>query len=129
MITFRQLILNKKTRIKKYKKVKHPALKGCPQKKAICIRVYTTSPKKPNSAVRKVAKVALILSRKIIVAIPGIGHNLQKYSNVLVRGGRVRDLPGVGYKMIRGLLDFSQKEKFARQNKRSKYGVKRYKDD
>lgn len=129
MITFHQLISNKKTRIAKYKKTKHPALKGCPQRKATCMKVYTTSPKKPNSAVRKVAKVLIMPKKRLIVYIPGIGHSLQKYSNVLVRGGRVRDLPGVGYKMIRGVLDFNQPERYTRQNKRSKYGVKRHNKD
>jgi len=108
---------------KKFKR-KCPALLGNPQQKGICTKVYTTSPKKPNSAVRKVAKVLLTNSeRSVIVYIPGQGHSLQKFSNVLIRGGRTPDLPGVRYKMVKGRLDFSSVETVTRRNSRSKYGV------
>jgi len=104
-------------------KSKSPALGGCPQKRGVCIRVYTTTPKKPNSALRKVAKVRLSNGREVIAYIPGIGHNLQEHSVVLVRGGRVKDLPGVKYHIIRGALDAAGVEK--RRKSRSKYGAKR----
>jgi small subunit ribosomal protein S12 len=108
-------------------KSKSPALEGCPQKRGVCIRVYTTTPKKPNSALRKVAKVRLSNGREIIAYIPGIGHNLQEHSVVLVRGGRVKDLPGVKYHIIRGALDAAGVEN--RRKSRSKYGAKRPKTD
>jgi small subunit ribosomal protein S12 len=98
-------------------------LLGCPQRKATCLKVYTTTPKKPNSAVRKVAKVRLTTGKKILVYVPGLGHSLQQYSVVLVRGGRVRDVPGMHYKLIRGPYDFSIEEKFLRVHGRSKYGI------
>lgn len=110
-------------REKKKWKSKSPALEGCPQKRGVCIRVYTVTPKKPNSALRKVAKVRLSNGREVIAYIPGIGHNLQEHSVVLVRGGRVKDLPGVRYHIIRGTLDAAGVEN--RRTSRSKYGTKR----
>ncbi|MDY7017460.1 MAG: 30S ribosomal protein S12 [Nitrospirota bacterium] len=102
-----------------------PALAGCPQKRGVCIRVYTTTPKKPNSALRKVARVRLTNGSEITVYIPGEGHNLQEHSVVLVRGGRVKDLPGVRYHIIRGALDTAGVKE--RHRSRSKYGTKRQK--
>ena len=104
-------------------KSKVPALQRCPQKRGVCTRVYTTTPKKPNSALRKVAKVRLTNQREVISYIPGEGHNLQEHSVVLIRGGRVRDLPGVRYHVLRGVLD-TQGVKDRKQS-RSKYGAKR----
>jgi small subunit ribosomal protein S12 len=100
-----------------------PILKESPQRKGTCVKVRTTSPKKPNSAVRKIAKVLLKNGRSVLAAIPGQGHTLQKYSVVILRGGRVRDLPGVHYKLVRGKHDFSIKESFVRRKKRSKYAL------
>ena len=120
MPTIEQLI--RFNRIKLGKKNKSPALKKCPQKKAICTRVYTTTPKKPNSALRKVARVRLNNGIEVTAYIPGIGHNLQEHSVVLIRGGRVKDLPGVRYHIIRGSLDSSGVKN--RKNSRSKYGAK-----
>ena len=100
-----------------------PAMEECPQKRGVCTRVYTTTPKKPNSALRKVAKVRLTNQREVISYIPGEGHNLQEHSVVLIRGGRVRDLPGVRYHVLRGVLD-TQGVKDRKQS-RSKYGAKR----
>lgn len=122
MSTINQLFLQKQKRIKKKKINKSPALKRCPQRKGICLRVYTKTPKKPNSALRKVAKVRLTSKHTIITYIPGIGHNLQEHSIVLVRGGRVQDLPGVKYHMIRGKYDLLGILK--RKTSRSKYGTK-----
>ena len=102
---------------------KVPALESCPQKRGVCTRVYTTTPKKPNSALRKVAKVRLTNSHEVVSYIPGEGHNLQEHSVVMIRGGRVKDLPGVRYHIIRGTLD-TQGVKDRRQ-RRSKYGAKR----
>ena len=112
----------KKSRIVRKKKNKTPVLEGCPQKRGVCVRVYTTTPKKPNSALRKVAR--LKLSNKIWTTayIPGEGHNLQQYSIVLIRGGRVKDLPGVRYKMIRNKFDLQGV--LSRRKSRSKYGTK-----
>jgi small subunit ribosomal protein S12 len=110
----------------KKRKSKSPALEGCPQKRGVCIRVYTTTPKKPNSALRKVAKVRLSNGREVIAYIPGIGHNLQEHSVVLVRGGRVKDLPGVKYHIVRGVYDAAGVAN--RRNSRSKYGTKRPKE-
>jgi small subunit ribosomal protein S12 len=110
----------------KKRKSKSPALDGCPQKRGVCIRVYTTTPKKPNSALRKVAKVRLSNGREVIAYIPGIGHNLQEHSVVLVRGGRVKDLPGVKYHIVRGVYDAAGVAN--RRNSRSKYGAKRPKE-
>ena len=123
MITLNQLIRKKGSRRKKVLIKKKPALNSCPQKKGICIRVYTKKPKKPNSALRKVAKIGLTPRSKIIASIPGEGHNLQEYAMVLVRGGRVKDLPGVKYRTIRGVLDLQGV--VARRQARSKYGTKR----
>lgn len=122
MPTNNQLL--RKGRKKKKHKNQVKALVGSPFKCGVCVKVYTVSPKKPNSAIRKVAKIRLFSTNKqIIAAIPGIGHKLQKYSNVWVRGGRANDLPGVRYKVVRGKLDFNSYEIFSRQQKRSKYGV------
>lgn len=122
MSTINQLFLQKQKRLKKKKKIKSPALKNCPQKKGICLKVYTKTPKKPNSALRKVAKVRLTNKDTIITYIPGIGHTLQEHSIVLVRGGRVQDLPGVKYHLIRGKYDLLGILK--RTTSRSKYGTK-----
>lgn len=120
MPTIQQLVRYSRTKI--LKKTKSPALKECPQRRGVCTRVYTTTPKKPNSAIRKVVRVRLTSGFEITASIPGIGHNLQEHSAVLVRGGRVKDLPGVRYRVIRGTLDTSGvKERF---KSRSKYGVK-----
>jgi small subunit ribosomal protein S12 len=104
------------------KRTKTPALKGAPQKRGVCTRVYTTTPKKPNSALRKVARVRLVNGMEVTAYIPGIGHNLQEHSVVLIRGGRVKDLPGVRYKIIRAALDAAGVAN--RKQSRSKYGVK-----
>jgi small subunit ribosomal protein S12 len=104
------------------KRTKTPALKGAPQKRGVCTRVYTTTPKKPNSALRKVARVRLVNGMEVTAYIPGIGHNLQEHSVVLIRGGRVKDLPGVRYKIIRAALDAAGVAN--RKQGRSKYGVK-----
>jgi len=124
MPTINQLV--RKPRKEKVKKSKSPALMGNPQKRGVCIRVYTTTPKKPNSALRKVAKVRLSNGKEVVAYIPGEGHNLQEHSNVLVRGGRVKDLPGVKYHIIRGALDTAGVE--GRRNSRSLYGTKKPKD-
>ena len=121
MPTINQLI--KKGRHKVQKKIKTPALRGCPQKRGVCIRVYTSTPKKPNSALRKVARVRLTNGIEVTSYIPGIGHNLQEHSVVLIRGGRVKDLPGIRYHIIRGTLDSSGVED--RRRGRSKYGAKK----
>jgi len=121
MPTINQLIKNGRQKIKK--KVKTPALKACPQKRGVCIRVYTSTPKKPNSALRKVARVRLTNGIEVTSYIPGVGHNLQEHSVVLIRGGRVKDLPGTRYHIIRGTLDSSGVED--RKRGRSKYGAKR----
>ncbi|MBI5379305.1 MAG: 30S ribosomal protein S12 [Nitrospirae bacterium] len=104
-------------------KTKSPALKGAPQKRGVCIRVYTTTPKKPNSALRKVARVRLTNGMEVTTYIPGVGHNLQEHSIVLIRGGRVKDLPGVRYHIVRGTLDTVGVAN--RKRGRSKYGAKR----
>ncbi len=121
MPTINQLV--RKPRTIRRVKSKVPALRNSPQKRGVCTRVYTTTPKKPNSALRKVAKVRLTNQREVISYIPGEGHNLQEHSVVLIRGGRVRDLPGVRYHVLRGVLD-TQGVKDRRQS-RSKYGAKR----
>ena len=123
MPTIQQLI--RIGRKKLIKKSKAPALKESPQRRGVCVRVYTTTPKKPNSALRKVARVRLTTGIEVTAYIPGIGHNLQEHSIVLVRGGRVRDLPGVRYKIIRGTLDTSGVRN--RKQGRSRYGAKREK--
>ncbi len=121
MPTINQLI--RKGREKVEKKSKAPALEGNPQKRGVCVRVYTTTPKKPNSALRKVARVRLSNGYEVTCYIPGEGHNLQEHSIVLVRGGRVKDLPGVRYKIIRGALDAAGVKD--RKQSRSKYGAKK----
>jgi small subunit ribosomal protein S12 len=118
--TINQLI--RKGRQEQTKRSKTPALKGAPQKRGVCTRVYTTTPKKPNSALRKVARVRLVNGMEVTAYIPGIGHNLQEHSVVLIRGGRVRDLPGVRYKIIRAALDSAGVAN--RKRGRSKYGAK-----
>ena len=124
MPTIQQLV--RKGRKPKVSKTKTPALKANPQQRGVCTRVYTTTPKKPNSALRKVARVKLSNGSEVTAYIPGEGHNLQEHSMVLVRGGRVKDLPGVRYHIVRGTLDCVGVEK--RRRSRSKYGVKRPKD-
>jgi small subunit ribosomal protein S12 len=121
MPTINQLV--KKGRKRMNKKTNTPALKGAPQKRGVCTRVYTSTPKKPNSALRKVARVRLTTGIEVTAYIPGIGHNLQEHSVVLVRGGRVKDLPGVRYHIVRGTLDTLGVED--RKQGRSKYGAKR----
>jgi small subunit ribosomal protein S12 len=118
--TINQLI--RKGREEQSKRTRTPALKGAPQKRGVCTRVYTTTPKKPNSALRKVARVRLVNGMEVTAYIPGIGHNLQEHSVVLIRGGRVKDLPGVRYKIIRAALDAAGVAN--RKQGRSKYGVK-----
>jgi small subunit ribosomal protein S12 len=121
MPTINQLV--KSGRAKQKRKTSSPALKSCPQKRGVCVRVYTTTPKKPNSALRKVARVRLTNGMEVTTYIPGEGHNLQEHSVVLIRGGRVKDLPGVRYHIIRGTLDTAGVN--ARRQSRSKYGAKR----
>ena len=121
MPTINQLV--RKSRESMQEKSTAPALKNCPQKRGVCTRVYTTTPKKPNSALRKVARVRLVNGMEGTCYIPGIGHNLQEHSVVLIRGGRVKDLPGVRYHIIRGTLDTAGVAK--RMQARSKYGAKR----
>ncbi len=121
MPTIAQLL--RKPRIHKKKKVKSPALKGCPQKRGVCIQVRTMTPKKPNSALRKIARVRLTNREEVTAYIPGEGHNLQEHSIVLVRGGRVKDLPGVRYHIVRGTLDTQGVQN--RKKSRSKYGTKK----
>jgi len=123
MPTINQLVA-KGRKLSKFK-TKSPALAGCPQKRGVCIRVYTTTPKKPNSALRKVARVRLTNGMEVTSYIPGVGHNLQEHSIVLVRGGRVKDLPGVRYHLVRGALDAVGVQN--RRQGRSKYGAKRAK--
>ncbi len=123
MSTLRQAAVN---RINRKRKQRSSALQRCPQKKGVCFKVGLMSPKKPNSAIRKIAKVRLSTGRKILTYISGIGHNLQEHASVLVRGGRVRDLPGMHYKLIKGKFDFSWKEHFLRRQSRSKYGIPSY---
>lgn len=124
MPTLNQLIRKKRKRITK--KSDSPALEGSPQKRGVCTRVSTTTPKKPNSALRKIARVRLTNGMEVTAYIPGIGHNLQEHSVVLVRGGRVKDLPGVRYHLVRGALDAAGVED--RKKGRSKYGVKKPKE-
>lgn len=121
MPTIQQLIRSERS--KANKKTKSPALKECPQRRGVCTRVYTTTPKKPNSALRKVARVRLTSGFEVTAYIPGIGHNLQEHSVVLIRGGRVKDLPGVRYHIVRGTLDTTGVKD--RAQGRSKYGTKR----
>ncbi|OPX37057.1 MAG: 30S ribosomal protein S12 [Desulfobacteraceae bacterium 4484_190.2] len=121
MPTINQLI--RKGRRKPRKKAKTPALQGAPQKRGVCVRVYTSTPKKPNSALRKVARVRLTNGIEVTSYIPGMGHNLQEHSVVLIRGGRVKDLPGVRYHIVRGTMDTTGVDD--RRQGRSKYGAKR----
>ena len=109
-------LVGRKSREKVSKRNKVPALKACPQKRGVCLRVYTTTPKKPNSALRKVARVKLTNGQEVTAYIPGEGHNLQEHSVVLIRGGRVKDLPGVRYHIIRGTLDTQGLEKDAKED-------------
>lgn len=124
MPTINQLIRIPRRRFGR--RTKAPALLGCPQRRGVCTRVYTTTPKKPNSALRKVARVKLTSGIEVTSYVPGVGHNLQEHSIVLVRGGRVKDLPGVRYHIIRGVLDTAGVE--GRRQSRSKYGAKRPKE-
>ncbi len=121
MPTVNQLI--RKGRRKSKKKAKTPALQNCPQKMGVCVRVYTSTPKKPNSALRKVARVRLTNGIEVTSYIPGMGHNLQEHSVVLIRGGRVKDLPGVRYHIVRGTMDTTGVDE--RRKGRSKYGAKK----
>lgn len=121
MPTINQLLRSERSKV--LYKTKSPALKNCPQKRGVCTRVYTTTPKKPNSALRKVARVRLTNGIEVTAYIPGIGHNLQEHSVVLIRGGRIKDLPGVRYHIIRGKLDTAAVKD--RSQGRSKYGAKR----
>ena len=121
MPTINQLV--RKARVKRINRNKVPALEACPQKRGVCTRVYTTTPKKPNSALRKVARTKLTNGTEVISYIPGEGHNLQEHSVVLIRGGRVKDLPGVRYHIVRGALDTQGVKD--RKKSRSKYGAKR----
>ena len=121
MPTIAQLVKDGREKVKM--KTKSPALKSCPQKRGVCVRVYTTTPKKPNSALRKVARVRLMNAMEVTAYIPGVGHNLQEHSIVMIRGGRVKDLPGVRYHIIRGTLDSMGVAD--RRRGRSKYGAKR----
>ena len=124
MPTISQLVRKGRERIKS--RTKSPALNSCPQRRGVCVRVYTSTPKKPNSALRKVARVRLTNGIEVTTYIPGVGHNLQEHSIVMIRGGRVKDLPGVRYHVIRGTLDAIGVE--GRRQSRSKYGAKRPKD-
>jgi len=119
--TINQLVREGRKKIKK--RTASPALQSCPQKRGVCTRVYTVTPKKPNSALRKVARVRLTNGIEVTAYIPGIGHNLQEHSVVLIRGGRVKDLPGIRYHIIRGTLDTAGVE--GRRQSRSKYGTKK----
>ena len=121
MPTIAQLVKNGREKVRM--KTKSPALRGCPQKRGVCVRVYTTTPKKPNSALRKVARVRLMNAMEVTAYIPGVGHNLQEHSIVMIRGGRVKDLPGVRYHIIRGTLDSMGVAD--RRRGRSKYGAKK----
>ena len=121
MPTINQLVRSKRS--KQLKRNKVPALESCPQKRGVCTRVYTTTPKKPNSALRKVARVKLTNGFEVTSYIPGEGHNLQEHSVVLIRGGRVKDLPGVRYHVLRGILDTEGVKN--RKQRRSKYGAKK----
>ncbi len=121
MPTINQLVRHGRAPVKK--KTLSPALRGSPQKRGVCVRVYTSTPKKPNSALRKVARVRLTNGMEVTTYIPGVGHNLQEHAIVLIRGGRVKDLPGVRYHVIRGCLDTAGVQD--RKQSRSKYGTKR----
>ncbi len=125
MPTINQLFNNKTSRVKKIKVIKKPALMQNPQRKGVCLKVYSRAPKKPNSALRKLAKIRLTNSIDVIAYIPGENHNLQEHSMVLIKGGRVKDLPGVKYRVIRGKLDLQGV--LNRKTSRSKYGTKKNK--
>lgn len=125
MVTFNQVCNKKKSRRKKRKLNKTPALEKCPQKRGICSKFVLRTPKKPNSALRKIVKLRLSNRKLIYAYIPGEGHNLQAYSTVIIRGGRVKDLPGIKYHLVRGKLDFAGLPK--RKTSRSKYGTKKIK--
>jgi small subunit ribosomal protein S12 len=129
MVTFNQLINKKQNRKNKKGYRLTASLEGCPQKKGVCIRVGTMKPKKPNSAIRKIAKVKLSTGRDVMCYIPGQGHKLQKHSVILVRGGRVPDLPGIHYHAVRGKYDFVGPETFLRKVGRSKYGLSKLKSE
>lgn len=121
MPTIQQLVRSERRKI--HKKTKSPALLSCPQRRGVCTRVYTTTPKKPNSALRKVARVRLTSGFEVTAYIPGVGHNIQEHSVVLIRGGRIKDLPGVRYHVVRGTLDAAGVKD--RRKSRSKYGTKK----
>ena len=123
MPTLHQLGSSKNQRLRHASKTKTPALQACPQKRGVCLRVYTKTPKKPNSALRKVAKLRLTNSLEVISYIPGEGHNLQEHSVVMIQGGRVKDLPGVKYRLLRGVLDLQGIPN--RRRSRSLYGTKK----
>jgi len=125
MPTINQLIKNGRKSFKSAKK--NRALQACPQRRGVCVKVYTTTPKKPNSALRKIARVKLTNGMEVTAYIPGIGHNLQEHSIVMIRGGRVKDLPGVRYHLVRGVLDSAGVD--GRKKSRSKYGTKRGKKE
>ena len=126
MSTVNQLLRRRSKRIKKVRKFRNKHLESCPFKKAIITKTFVMSPKKPNSALRKVAMAVLPKKyKKLIVYIPGIGHNLKQFSRIVIKGGRVKDLPGVFYKAVRGAQDFSPREHFLRKKARSKYGVRK----
>ena len=125
MVTINQLCKKKKSRKKKRKINKVPALEQCPQKKGICSKLVLRTPKKPNSALRKIVRLRLTNNKMVYAYIPGEGHNLQAYSTVIIRGGRVKDLPGIKYHLVRGKLDFSGLQN--RKTSRSKYGTKKLK--
>jgi small subunit ribosomal protein S12 len=121
MVTFNQLI--KRPRVPRYTKAYTPRLAGSPNRRAVCLKVYTIKPKKPNSAIRKIAKVRVSSGKRTLIYLPGQGHSLQQHSVVLIRGGRVPDLPGIRYRAVRGKYDFGFKESFERKTNRSKYGT------
>lgn len=125
MPTLNQLITKQQKRVPKKRRNSAPALQQCPQKKGVCLKVYTRTPKKPNSALRKVTKLRLSNGKEVLAYIPGEGHNLQEHSVVLIRGGRTQDLPGLKYKVVRGVFDSQPIQK--RRTARSKYGTKKSK--
>jgi small subunit ribosomal protein S12 len=127
MLTNSQLLKGSRKVIHKKFRVNSPRLAGSPQKRATCLKVYTISPKKPNSAVRKIAKVKLSTGEKTLVYLPGQGHTLQQHSVILIRGGKIPDCPGISYRAVRGKYDFSYKEIFERKTNRSKYGTPLFK--
>lgn len=130
MPTINQLMKKKNKRSTRTQRLyKLLSLEGCPQKRGTCIRIRSTKPKKPNSAIRKIVKISLSNKKEIIAYIPGQGHNLQKFSTVLVRGGRVKDVPGLKYKLIRGKYDLTIQEKVLRMSRRSKYGLSKIRLD